>query len=182
MYCKTLNTQLYFFIGISSALAADSNDTHHDSGHASPGHGAPTHVVGLFLGATDDDEGDNAHHHDQTDFTIGGEYEYRFSEHFGVGFAVEHSPEAHEGDGVTVALGALHYPPFNRHETFGGLRLSIGAGAEFVHDHDEEPLYRLGAAYDFEITDSLALAPTVNVDFVKNREILVFGLVLSTHF
>jgi hypothetical protein len=166
-----------FFIGISYAFAAENDETHHEP----TGHAAPTHVVGLFLGATDDDEGDNAHHHDQTDFTIGGEYEYRFSKHFGFGVVVEHTPEAHESDGVTVALGALHYHPFNRHDTFGGLRLSIGAGAEFVHDFGEEPLYRLGASYDFEITDKFAIAPTVNLDFVQNREILVFGLVLSTH-
>jgi len=172
-------------MGISPSLvvAEDSTGHHESTGHATPSHGAPIHVVGLFLGATNDDEGDNAHHHDQTDFTIGGEYEYRFSEHFGFGAVIEHSPEAHEDDGVTVVLGALHYHPFNHHEDFGGLRLTVGAGAEFVHDHGEEHLYRLlGVAYDLEITDRLALAPTFNIDFVQNREIFVFGLVMSTHF
>ena len=132
-------------------------------------HEHPTHVIGLFLGATDEDKG-------STEFTFGGEYEYRLNQYFGVGGVVERTPDGHHGDGVTVALGALHVHPM------GALRLTGGIGREMVDGHEDETLYRLGAAYDFELANSFALAPTVNVDFVDGKENFVFGAVLSRHF
>lgn len=132
-------------------------------------HEYPSHVVGLFLGGTDEDEG-------STEFTFGGEYEYRFSQYFGVGGVVERTPDGHHGDGVTVALAALHLHPM------GALRLTGGIGREMVDGHEDETLYRLGAAYDFELPNSFALAPTFDIDFVDGKENFVFGVTLSRHF
>jgi len=146
-----------------SVNAGGGSDDHHDEGHA-----YPAHVVGAFLGATDTDG---------SDFTFGVEYEYRFSKMFGVGVVAEHTPAAHHDDGITVGLAALHFHPA------GGLRLTGGIGKEWVggdHSHSTT-LYRLGAAYDFEL-GKFAVAPTVNVDFVDGHEAVVYGLVISRHF
>jgi len=97
-------------------------------------------------------------------------------QYLGFGGVIERSPDGHKGDGVTVALVAVHVHPM------GALRLTAGFGIESVDGHDDETLYRLGAAYDFEIGHSMAIAPTVNVDFVDGKENIVFGAVLSRHF
>ena len=136
-----------------------------DQGH----HDYPTHAIGAFLGGTDEDKGD-------TEFTFGGEYEFRVSKHVGVGGIVERTPQGHEGDGVTVALAAMHLHPI------GALRITGGIGREMVDDHENETLFRLGASYDFELANSFAIAPTFNVDFVDGKENYVFGAVLSKHF
>lgn len=145
-----------------TAMASD-DDMHGDAG----GH-YPAHVVGVFVGATDADT---------TEFTFGVEYELRFSERFGVGAVVEHIPGAHHGDGATVGLAAVHFHPA------GGLRLTGGIGKEWVHGAHatSHGLYRIGAAYDFEVR-GFGLAPTLNVDFVNNEEVIVFGVALSKHF
>lgn len=160
---------IFSLLGLSAMMlgagtaAASGDDSHGDTG----GH-YPAHIVGVFVGATDADT---------TEFTIGAEYELKFSKRFGVGGVVEHIPQAHHGDGVTVAVAALHFHPA------GGLRLTAGIGEEWVHGAHptSHGLFRLGAAYDFEV-GGFGLAPTINVDFVNDEEVIVFGVALSKHF
>ena len=154
-------------LAIASGLAyttvqAAEHGEHH---HMSP------HVGGLFLGATIPEEG-------STEVTIGAEYEYRINEMFGVGGIVEYTPEAEDGEGAGVAVAALHVHPMER------LRLTVGGGMEFVdsEEKDDEALFRIGAAYDFELGNNYAIAPTVAVDFVDGDQAVVVGATLSRHF
>lgn len=148
------------YVSLLFSFPVLADDAHHEY---------PSHALGVFLGATDPEE-------ESADFSFGGEYELRINQYIGVGGIVERTPQGHEGDGVTVALGAVHIHPV------GALRITGGIGSEMVDDHDSETLYRLGAAYDFELPNSFAIAPTVNVDFVDGKETLVFGATLSRHF
>lgn len=135
-----------------------------EPGHG--GHGSP-HVLGAFAGATDPGG-------EPAELTYGLEYEYRSGSRFGFGVIGERTPEGHHGDGVEVLVAAAHLH-------VGALRLTAGVGREWVDGYGSEPLQRLGLAYDVAL-GPVALAPTVNVDFVDGREIPVYGLVLLRHF
>ncbi len=159
---KTLGVTV-IFLGVSvagSALAGDGSST--------GGSHYPSNVFGVFLGATDSGE---------TDFTIGVEYERRVSELFGFGGVIEHTPDAHNGDGVSIALAELFIHPA------GGLRLIGGVGAEKLHGASgyTKTLFRTGVAYDFQVGD-FEIAPTFNVDYVGGNQATVFGVSFLRHF
>jgi hypothetical protein len=130
------------------------------------------HLPGVFMGVTSGGG--------ETDYTIGLEYEYRATQMLGFGVIAEHTPDRHSGDGVSVALGALHVHPL------GDWRLTAAYGWEDVHDASvkiakgkkptkNEDVFRLGAAYDFHV-GQFGLAPSLNVDFVGGKEVAVFGI------
>lgn len=143
---------------VSQASAADDGD-----------HSYNQHTIGIFGGATSG----NGH----TDFTFGGEYEFRFDEMWGVGGIFEHSPNAHGGDGVSVYMGQVHLHPYK------GWRFSGGIGQEKIHGTTphKDTIYRLGAAYDFHV-ENFGIAPTVNLDFVGGHQVVVFGIAISKGF
>ena len=134
-------------------------------------HGADKkHIVGVFLGATNDA-------HSETDGTAGIEYEYKFTEHFGIGAVYEHSPDAHNDDGVSVYLASAYWHPY------AGWRIGLGIGEEKLHGSHghEESLYRASIAYDFHI-GGFGIAPTFNLDRVDGESIEVYGVTLSKAF
>ncbi len=167
---KSIQSSLTFFTKIafmssvllmSSSLALASDDDH----------GADKkHIVGVFLGATNDA-------HSVTDFTVGVEYEYKFTEHFGIGAVYEHSPSAHDDDGVSVYLASAYLHPH------AGWRLGLGIGEEKLHgDHGhKQSLYRASVAYDFHI-GGFGIAPTFNLDRVDGESIEVYGVTFSKAF
>ena len=126
--------------------------------------------LGLFLGATDPDEG-------STEFTYGVEYGYRFTPRFGAGLVYEKTEEAHDGDGASIILMNLYANPY------ANWRLGLGAGQEKIHgSHShKETLYRLSAAYHFH-TGFFGLAPMVSVDHVDGDNAIVFGVAISRSF
>lgn len=127
------------------------------------------HAPGIFAGFT------NAK--DETEFTYGFEYEYKFNRHWGLGAVYEKTNDAHHGDGVTVKLGSLYYHPN------ADVRLGLGFGEEKIggaHPFKED-LYRVSASYDFHLGD-FALAPTIAVDFVDGDEAYVLGVALLRPF
>ena len=127
------------------------------------------HFPGIFVGYT------NAA--DETHFTYGLEYEYKFNQTWGVGAVYEKIDDAHHGDGVTVKVAALFYHPLNN------VRLGVGIGKEKIggdHPHTED-LYRLTASYDYHIGD-FGLAPTLAVDFIDGEKAYVFGVALIRPF
>lgn len=138
-----------------------------DGGSASDAH-YPANIVGIFVGATDSGE---------TDFTIGVEYERRISKKFGFGGVIEHSPDAHNGDGVSVALVEIFVHPVGRWRVIGGV------GAEKLHGASgyTKTLFRTGVAYDFKVGD-FEIAPTFNVDHVGGKQLTVFGVSFLRHF
>jgi hypothetical protein len=127
------------------------------------------HFPAVFVGYT------NAK--DETHFTYGLEYEYKFNKTWGVGAVYEKIDDAHHGDGVTVTVAELFYHPSNN------LRFGVGVGKEKIggdHPHTED-LYRLTASYDYHIGD-FGLAPTIAVDFIDGEKAYVLGVALIRPF
>ena len=127
------------------------------------------HFPGIFVGYT------NAK--DETHFTYGVEYEYKFNQTWGVGAVYEKVEDAHHGDGVTVSLAQLFYHPLKN------VRMGVGLGKEKIggaHPHSEN-LYRVSANYDFHVGD-FGIEPTVAIDFIDGDQAYVFGLAFSRPF
>ena len=118
------------------------------------------HSMELFLGNTNEESEDA--------FTIGLGYEYRLEEHFGVGFLVE----GIAGDLREWIIGVpLFIHPYK------DWRFVLAPGVQHSRDtKEEELLFRVGAAYEFEV-GRLSITPAFNVDFVNNvGEVYVFGV------
>lgn len=127
------------------------------------------HIPGVFIGYTDAN--------DETEFSYGLEYEYKFSKNWGAGVVYEKTDKAHHGDGVEVKLAALYLHPWK------ALRLGVGAGKEEIgghHPHTED-LYRTSISYDFHVGD-FGIAPTLAVDFVNSETATVFGIAIVRPF
>ncbi len=122
--------------------------------------------VGLFLGATTKTNGN-------TEFSIGVEYERRFQDLLGAGLVVEWEPSFEER--VLVAPALFVHP-------VGELLITVAPGAQF-EENSTDFVFRLGAAWEFELAHGLALAPTINYDFVESaHDAISYGLVLSLSF
>lgn len=149
------------------AIAPGNHAFASESAH---GEGFTRNNLGVFLGATDSDDG-------STEFTYGVEYGYRFTPRFGAGLVYEKTEDAHDGDGTSIILMNLYANPY------ASWRLGLGAGQEKVHgSHShKETLYRLSAAYHFHI-GILGLAPMVSLDHVDGDNAVVFGVAISYSF
>lgn len=150
MQIKTLHCAMFACMTVLTSANINAEDVKH-------------HYPGIFIGVTDSDN--------ETEFTFGLEYEYRFDKHWGVGATYEEINEAHHGDGVTVKLASLFYHPDN-HWRFG-----LGRGKEKIggaHPHSED-LTRVSACYDFHV-GRFGIAPTFAVDFIDDREAYVLGV------
>ena len=122
-----------------------------DSGHGD----LPSHHVALFLGAGVETKRDGEN---ESAFAIGGEYEYRFHEKWGVGAAVE-------GLGRDTIRDAVFVVPISFHPS-GGWRLFAGPGFEFTEKEDK-PLLRVGAGYEFHLQGHWTISPEIVGDFVS---------------
>ena len=138
-----------------------------EAGHGSKGEVLENrHGIELFLGNTQDD-GENG-------FSVGLSYEYRLNQLFGIGGIVEYAG----GDFKKWTLGV----PFFLHP-YKGWRFLVAPGVSIPdNDDDDEFLFRVGAAYEFEIGEKWANTPEFNVDFVDNSEELVYGLSFGYKF
>lgn len=131
---------------------------------AEHGHGYHTHTFGVFVGTARDGR-ENAP-------AIGLEYEYRFSQRFGLGAVAEYT-----GDEAEFWVAAI---PFGFH--FGNLKTYIAPGIEKGH-HGTHELLRLGAEYAFALgDDGWEIAPQVNLDFVDGEKIWVLGVLIAKGF
>lgn len=171
---KTCLSAIKLFV-LSTSLAISAVPS---SVAAADGGELKRHVPGVFVGLTSGDG--------ETDYTIGLEYEYRITSLFGIGAIAETTPNRHGGDGVSVALGALHFHPITN------VRLTAGYGWEDIHDASikiaagkspskNKDVFRIGAAYDFHV-GAFGIAPTVNLDFVDGHEVAVFGISIIRPF
>jgi len=120
--------------------------------------------VALFLGVVDE--------HAETAFSLGLDYERRFSRLFGIGILTHYA----FGDVRSFALAA----PIFLHAT-DRLKFSLAAGFEDADHEDRETLIRLGVEYAFEV-GRLTIAPMFAVDFVEDEEILVLGVNIGRGF
>ena len=115
------------------------------------------HHVGLMLG--------NTHEEGEDEFTIGLDYEYRFSQYFGIGLIGEYVGEdAREG----VGMGLLFIHPYK------GFRFLAGAGVK-PKAEETKFIWRLGIGYRFPI-GNWTIAPEFNVDFTEGRVVEVYGV------
>ena len=117
--------------------------------------GHSRHHVALFLGAGVETKrsGEN-----ESAFAIGGEYEYRFREKWGIGAAVEGLGRDTIRDGVFVV-------PISFHPS-GGWRLFAGPGVEFT-EHEDKPLVRVGAGYTFHLDGHWSISPEIVGDLIS---------------
>jgi hypothetical protein len=115
--------------------------------------------LAIFLGATEEEESPEG--------TIGFDYERRLTKTWGWGGFADWAG----GDIRAYVLGAsLFIHPV------GDLKVIAGLGIDKNNLRDEtDPLFRLGFLYDFEI-GQYTLAPEFNIDFVDNKEVLVYGV------
>lgn len=93
------------------------------------------------------------------------------------GGTTQHIEESSHGDVNEHDAPAVHAP--TSHSSHKKASLSEHEKAE---EAGSDVLVRLGVAYDFEVAESMAIAPTVNVDFINGEENLVFGMTFSYHF
>lgn len=124
------------------------------------GHEFHANVIGLFAGVTNDDR-DGA-------FTLGLEYERRFSEVFGVGAVLER------------AWGDLDFwlymVPFSYRA--GPWKFYVAPGIEDSEHHGSEFLFRIGLERAFQV-GQFEVSPQFNLDFVDGEEVIVLGLVFA---
>lgn len=125
------------------------------------------HDLAFFVGVTED--------RGEQEFTLGAEYEYRIASWFGAGGLIDYA----FGDArARLACVAAYFRPAHR------LKLILAPGIERFqqeaqHEWKTEFALRVGAAYDFEMTERFYLAPALNLYFVDGEEIWVWGINLG---
>jgi hypothetical protein len=115
----------------------------------------PRHHVALFVGAGVETKRDSEN---ESAYAIGGAYEYRFHQKWGIGAAVE-------GLGSDTIRDAVIAMPISFHPS-GGWRLFAGPGFEFT-EHEDKPLVRVGAGYTFHLRDHWSISPEIVGDFIS---------------
>jgi len=170
------------------AQGSDLDSEEKEGSHQSQSHDSHTdhrHHAGGLIAATWNFD----HHH--TDFTVGGDYQFRLSPRWAVGgFG-----EVIFADRAEYLAGVPVY--FYATKSFW---LRAGPGVEFIqsgeehHEHSSfvsasegptstkaEFLFRFGFGYNFEV-GGLTIAPTLDVDLVRNNRALVWGLAIGKGF
>lgn len=126
-----------------------------------------------------------------TAFTLGLEYERRFTRHIGLGFLADYAV-GELGRAFLLAVPLWIRP-------VGGLGLALAPGVEFEEEeakHTETRssaaeethtsthfAFRLGAFYAFPISSMFSLVPQFNADFIGgNGTTLVYGLAFGIGF
>jgi hypothetical protein len=127
------------------------------------------HMMGAFLGYT--------YAHDETEFTYGIEYEFRFHQNWGVGLVYERVDDAHHGDGIDIKVAELYYH-LDEHWRFGA-----GFGEEQIKGHHghKEDLIRITACYDIHF-DNFGVAPIYSIDFIDGEDVHVLGVAFIFQF
>ena len=187
-----LSAALLLALGSLPAASASQEHTtgaHEGAEEAHEGEEHHTNRLAVFLGGT--------HAEDETQGTIGLEYERHLAGPVGLALAFEYAG----GDFREYILGAgVQINPV------GGLIFTLGAGLErrpVEEEHGEEPgtdpevevasnevdggkeslfVFRLGVAYEIELGDRWSLAPQFNLDFVDGEVVEVFGVSVGFGF
>lgn len=146
-----------------AVLAQENEPVHHEAKELKH------HIAGIHGGFT--------HADDETEFTIGLEYEYRFTELFGVGAIAEYTPESHGGEGSAVYIGLVHLHPWRE------LRLSVGFGQEDIFEAGAKSgdIWRFSVGYAFEVGD-VVIAPAIDLDRIDGHTVEAFGITIHREF
>jgi hypothetical protein len=124
-----------------------------------------SHVVSLFVGGSSErDDGGGV--------TLGAEYAYRFRPKWSVGAFGEYT--AGHLDAVALGAAVFFFP-------IEPLALMAGPGVEF-EDGEAEALARIGAAYEFEVGETI-LAPGVYLNLINGgKQVIIAGLNIGRRF
>ena len=133
-------------------------------GESSHDHHDAHHTLGIFIGDTSEDR------LERNGGTLGIEYEYRFNRTFGVGVTAERVFGNFDTDVLVIPV-AYHMGPWKAY---------AGPGLEFV-DGEQETLIRVGLEYGFEAGD-WEISPQVDLDFVSDERLFIFGVVFAKKF
>jgi hypothetical protein len=109
---------------------------------------------------------------DEEAFTLGLDYEYRLNRRWGVGALIDFAG----GDFRSWVAGMPVFLHPGR-----GWKLLLAPGVEDKEDEDGEFLVRVGVLYDFEV-GRFTIAPALQVDFVDDEEVLVYGVNIGKGF
>lgn len=133
------------------------------------------HHLALFVGATEAEEHHSEGHHGEgdssgarsPDFTLGIDYERRFSKIFGFGGM---------GDWVVEGKREWLVGPIAFLHPFGGAKLYAAPCYQHVREGDENSfVFRVGASWDFEV-GKYSIGPNVIYDFGETDDFLVVGV------
>ncbi len=138
------------------------------SGAGHEAHGAniefePHHTVGLFVG----DSREDTREENREGGTLALEYEYRFTERYGIGVTWERVFGEFD-ENLLVIPFAMHQGPW---------KFYAGPGFEDATGEREMTL-RLGVEYGFHVGD-VEISPQFDVDFVDGEEVFVIGVVFA---
>jgi hypothetical protein len=186
---KVIRLTLMLVLALGGAAAAAAQEhaagAHESAGEAHEGEEHHKNALGVFLGGT--------HAEDETQGTIGLEYERHLAKRVGLILAFEYAG----GDFREYILGAgVAVNPV------GGLIFTVGAGLErrpVEEEHGEEHgvevasteagggkeslfIFRLGVTYEIELGERWYLAPQFNLDFVDGETVEVFGVSVGFSF
>jgi len=161
------------------ALAQETGADHGTVDHRGREH---RNHIGLFLGAT---YGELAEPHgtasladghgpdagNKNAFTLGIDYHYRLNRLLGVGAFWDHAFGYFR---TTVVAPGLFVRPVEQ-------VLILAAPGVELHEGEKEFVFRLGFYYEFHV-DQLSLSPTVAVDFLEGKQVLIYGLTMGFGF
>lgn len=167
-FCLSFNTL--------SAQEHEKESQHNESAHS---HHPHKHHVALFNGATSNLD------HETTAYTIGLDYEYRFSKIVGATLLGEYV--ATSSSEILAGAGLLFHP-------YRGLKVVTAPMVLFAEEHNEEHhntsiekqdkkatfAFRFSAAYDFYI-GNLSLGPVINYDLGETNSIS-YGVAVGIGF
>ncbi|UCE41406.1 MAG: hypothetical protein JSV17_18575 [Candidatus Aminicenantes bacterium] len=172
---------------IASALALTTSYGSSQT-HEAETHQYHRHHIGLFLGGTSNLK------KEETDFTLGIEYEYRLSKEmsrWSIGLIGE-LIFAHETEYLVVVPIILrvtdafflragpgiewaHHGEENGHDNIHAAEAENGNGRE------SEFFVRVGIGYGFEV-GKFSITPTLDVDIFKSQTTLVWGIAIGKGF
>ncbi|MCC7236102.1 MAG: hypothetical protein IT163_12400 [Bryobacterales bacterium] len=121
------------------------------------------HVSALF----------GANHGAHTSGVAGGDYLFRFDEHFGAAFTYEHTGH-HLRDGVGVGSFTVH--PWK--QSWAG----AGLGWETRPGEPTQRLFRLSGGYAVPLGHGLTLGPDLAADFIGRHRVYVIGVAFGFGF
>ena len=165
-------------------VAKNGETVEHEGEHSSHHIRDFKNEVAVFVGGTDE------HGHD-TELTWGLDYKRRIAERWAVGVFFDYA--GGELRNAVLAPMVAFWPGL------GNLQLMAAAGVEFHQGRDggghqksgggggtdEDATYflvRLGAGYDIHLGERFGLVPNLNLDFVNNEKVWVYGLAFTYGF
>ena len=168
------------FIGISAICAGSTSEKAKDNSHEekSKHHAYNSHIA-LFLGAT------TFYKNNESYFSIGLDYLYRPNNERPWAYSIMAEVIFAEHTEYVIALPLYSYIK-------GEWWFRTGPGIEIIqeeeHHGDEvesknqiEFLFRIGTGYSFHV-GRFVLSPSVDIDFVRNNNALVWGLNIGYSF